>query len=210
MGRGLRQQFAQHMGNRPHSRAPHPHRGPPPPGGVGGYADQGYTTTSAGSQGGPRQGCGRWGGVDERRVGPADVRRSVRRAARPTVGRQRRRTRGKRGRAIRYEVTRRAVVRPCSCLLGHPAPRHAMGHGRRRACRHGLGVVMSRGPASWGPWVTPPPRCPAAPTLSRLGPALTACALHGACRPSRRPGRHRGAPHPRRPRRLLGGPRTRL
>ena len=128
MGRGLRQKFAQHMGNRHHHRATHPHRGPPP-GGVGGYADQGYNTTSSGSQGGPRQACGRWGGVDERRVGPADARRSVRLAARPTVGRQRRRTRGKPGRPLRQEVTRSAGGRPCSRRIGQPAPRRAMGQG---------------------------------------------------------------------------------
>ena len=41
----------------------------------------------------PRQGCRRWGGVDERRVGTADGRSSVRIEAIRTVGRQRRRKR---------------------------------------------------------------------------------------------------------------------
>jgi hypothetical protein len=128
-----------------HSRATHPHRGPSPQGakgGWGGSTDQGYHTTSAGSQDGPRQGCGRWGGGDEHCVGPADVRYSVSLAAIPTAGRQRRRTRWKRGRALCHEVTLTAGVQPCSCMIVPPAPRHAIGHGRRRAFRDGLGAVM--------------------------------------------------------------------
>jgi hypothetical protein len=100
------------------------------------------------------------------------------------------------------------VIQPFRCLLVHPTPRHALGQGRRRAFRPGLGMVMSRVQASWGPWITPPSRCPAAPTLSRLGPARPARGLHDACRPCRRPGRDRETHHRQPPRWLLGGPRS--
>jgi hypothetical protein len=75
---------------------------------------------------------------------------------------------------------RETVVRPCWCRLGHPAPRHAIGLGRRRVCRHGLDALLSRLQAPSGPCVTPPSRCPAAPRLSRLSRALSARGLHGA------------------------------
>jgi hypothetical protein len=52
-------------------------QGPPPSrGGRGGLTDQGYTTTSAGSQGGPRQGCG--DGEEVTRAASAQRRRDAR------------------------------------------------------------------------------------------------------------------------------------
>jgi hypothetical protein len=85
---------------------------PPPQGAKGGSTDQGYNTTSSGSQGGPRQGRGRWGGGDEHCVGTADVRRSVSLAAIWTAVRQRRRKRWKPVRGTCGGVTRDTGVRP--------------------------------------------------------------------------------------------------
>jgi hypothetical protein len=158
----------------------------------------------------PRQGCGRWGGVDERRVGTADGLGWVRIEARRPGGLQRLQKRWKPVWGTGREMTRDTGVRPFWCMLVHPTPRHALGQGRRCAFRHSLSVVMSRVPVSWGPWVTPPSRCLAAPMLSRLDPVLTARGLRGAYTLARRRGRDREAHHRQPPKRLLVKPRTTL
>jgi hypothetical protein len=149
MGRGLRQKFVQQMGNRHHRRATHLHRGSPPrQGGEGGIYRLGITYNEFRFSSRPAAGArelGRGGRAPRRprrRVTLGPSRGETDRGDSATADAM------EAGGALPHEVPRRAGVWPCSCRISYPALRHAMGHGRRRACRHGLGVVMGHASTS--------------------------------------------------------------